>query len=433
MELHLDALLVKPFRFKIDNEGKKIIFNHLSIAIKELSSKLGCCEETLRKLKKERYMIRSDYLRKLIELSGISPYVLEKHIITVKRGDSNTEIEIKLPIMESPKLALLIAKGMGDGGISADWRFFYTNQQRELIDEVINNVQGVTGNTKYTLHFRKRNDCYELKFPPLIGIVLNYFGAPRGKKIYQDFTIPDWITTSNKEIKQEFLRALFDDESCVRNYRKTRAIILAFGKLKRYKESLENFMNEIKKILQEFEICTGKLCLQQEYKNRIMLRFGINKKENLFKFKKYIGFMHLKKVKILDEALKSYKDIQRNKRLILEIVEKSSKPLTTPQIANLANINKDLTYSHLVDLVRQNKIIKGKRCNPMMWGKENTVIRSKRESILREISSTPLSAKIIADKCMVDYKTASDLLHKLHKENLIKVNKNQRIYLWQNP
>ena len=302
MQLELKDLLISPFYFKLDNKGRKKIFSKINTDIEKLAKKIGCSKYTLKIFQNNYRFIRYDILKKLLILSNLNTNTIEKHVISVKRGCSNREVEINLPIKTSPELANLIAKGLGDGGISLDNRFFYTNQQIELINEVISNTNKAIGKNKHTIYFKNKSKCYEMKFSSVIGFVLNFFGVPIGYKIGQKVDIPIWIKEGNKEIKKMFIRGLFDDEACVNFIKSSRSrrIIFSISKRNKYAKSLTKFLKSLQDLLNEFKIKSNSISIQNKSEDKIVLRFTIQNKESLENYKKQIYFTHPKKRETLE-------------------------------------------------------------------------------------------------------------------------------------
>jgi len=429
MELGLSNLLVKPFFFKLSKEGKNKIFYDISYSTNELANKLNCSKNTILTIKKEDKLIRYDYLRKLLELSNLNPGEVEKYIIKVRRGDSNTEIKITLPIKESPELAFLVAKAMGDGGISSDIRFFYTNQQKKLVDGVIRNVREAIGVETYVLHFKKNSKCYEMKFPPIVGIVLHHFGVPIGKKVYQEFDIPDWIKSGDLEFKRQFIKALFDDEAFMGNDGKSRRIVFAMAKIKVYENSLVEFLSSTKMLLVCFGVTSTKIRLQEEHEDKLTLAFGVYGKDNLILYKESIDFDHPNKCKKLDCALSGYKDIHATKNLVLEIVKNSNNALNTTEVSLLAKINADLAYFHLNSLLMENKLNKI-NSSPAIWYSKEITIRGRKEILLEKLKSGSLSTTLISQRSGINYRTTLNCLHLLRNEGLIVSNKDKKNIIW---
>ncbi|MFH1209299.1 MAG: LAGLIDADG family homing endonuclease [archaeon] len=336
---------------------------------KSIAQEIGCCVETLKNFKnyKEKH-INSKFLKNLLSLLDIPINDAEKHVLSIKRGCSNRDVKLRLPIKAKPELALLMAKAFGDGSVLSDWRFHYTNTQLNLIKEVINAVTKSIGKTRYTLHKRSDRKIYEIKFSPVVGYILNLIGAPKSYKINQEFRIPNWIMDGDKNTKSYFLRGIFDDESCVNKSGRSKRILLAMGKINDYEDSLRNFLEQIQKLLLEFDISTGSIHIQQRYGNKVILRFGIYKKTNFENFKMFIDFTHTKKKRIIKDIINSYIDTHKTKKMVLETLKDVKYPLTTNEIAKLNKLRRRNAYEHLNNLFKED-IIKKIEVRPTMWFK----------------------------------------------------------------
>lgn len=283
--------------------------------IKNLARELDCCRDTVRFMKTGKTkFIKWQVVKKLIKIVGISAEELEPHILAVAGGKSGKPTEVDLPIYESSELALLVAKGIGDGSIETNkMRFSYWNTEPALIKEVCESVGVAIGKTRVTIT-KLKDGRIQAKFSPFIGFVLHFAGVPIGNKTLQSFDVPGWIVKNrNKKVKTAFLRGLFDDEGCVSYTKKsrTRRILLALGKSKKCKKSLLNFLDTVCNILNEFEISTGSITLQKEYTAscaKVMLRFGIYNKENIEKFAQRIRLTHPEKKRTFAIISNSYKN-----------------------------------------------------------------------------------------------------------------------------
>lgn len=93
------------------------------------------------------------------------------------------------------------------------------------------------------------------------------FGAPIAPKLYSRSTVPEWIFNSRKEVKQAFLRAIFDDDGSImysENF-PAKGINLYQTRHKSRINFLESLLNQIKQMLSEFGILSGKLMVSREY------------------------------------------------------------------------------------------------------------------------------------------------------------------------
>jgi len=318
--------------------------------------------------------IKWQVIKKLIEITRTSEEKVEQHILAIKSGDSGKITEVKFPIKKSPELALLVAKGMGDGTIEKNTlRFSFWNKEEELIEEVCDCVNKAIGKTKGTI-IKFSDGRIQVKFPPFIGFVLHKAGVPIGNKTLQEFDVPNWIKNGSKEIKASFIRGLFDDEACIKmksEKSRSREIILAQGKSIELEESLKKFFDSIKAMLLELKIKSGNITRQQilvdkNGKKKVILRFAIGGKENLERFLKEVGFTSLRKTERLKKTLESFVDIHKNRRKILKVLMENKK-ISAQKISKLTNINQKLVWVHLIRLAKENLIAKDNSKRPTLW------------------------------------------------------------------
>ncbi|MFH1978430.1 MAG: hypothetical protein ABIJ92_03830 [Candidatus Aenigmatarchaeota archaeon] len=305
--LSLDDLLTSDLYFNISKRGRREIIKTSNNTLPSIGNRKRKPILTLLfRLNKNMFM-RGDNLRFLLDEFNLSVRKFEANIVSIKRGNSgyNNPVEIKLPLKPTPELSLLISKCLGDGSVCSDWRFVYSNVEKRLINEVIECSRKCIGKSVYKVYFR-RNRIYEIKFPSVLGFLLVLMGASRGLKVKNRFRVPEWIMSGNKEIKSAFIKGIYDDESCVNYSQRSRRIILAMGKYEKHIDSLINFLNDIKALLNDNGIESGKINFQQKVKNTVILRFVIYRKVNFEKFQKCVGFSHPKKQKMLTKICNSY-------------------------------------------------------------------------------------------------------------------------------
>lgn len=428
----VDDILIQSIYFSLTKNCKKYISKKVLDVLNNSrkSKNRKKVIQILYALNKFKFL-RGDRLKILLNISKISSDKIIKDILLIRRGSCgyNKPLKIKLPIKANPKLSLLVAKTLGDGCICSDYRFIYDNKERILIDEVIKAVEDSIGITDYKIYLRK-SQCYEIKFPSIIGYILHLLGSPKGLKVKNNFDIPEWIRKGDKNIKSSFLKGLFDDEACVDFRGTSRRIILAMGKIEKHEKSLIKFFEEIKNMLNEFQIESKDIHFQEKTSNSVILRFSIYREDNFRKFEKFIGFSHPKKRDILSSILGSFIDKQKTKKSVLKIVNDSKRPLNTREIADMCNIDTDLAYYHLYNLARECKINKMSIANPMFWSNMGEDLITKEERILKVISHKPLSTREISKKSGVNYKYAIHLLHKLNEQGLVNGYKNPNFYVW---
>jgi len=433
MEIKLKDVMRNSFRFLIEDEFKLELFRKAikkERMIKNLAKKLRCPPDSIRIMRiGQTKFIKWQIVKKLAEIVGVSEEELKSRTLAIKGGMSGKITEVKFPIKESPELALLVAKGMGDGTIEKDkFRFSFWNNEETLIKEVCEYVKKAIGKTKATIN-KTKDRRIQAKFCPFVAFVLHKAGVPVGNKTLQDFDIPDWIKNGSKEIKTSFIRGLFDDECCVSidEKNRNRSIIFAQGKAISLHRSLENFFNSIKKMLLEFDIKTSNITKQEVFKDKngkekIVLRFAIHRKENLENFLNNIGFTHPQKYLKLKKAIESFIDIHKSKKAILQVIQNSARPLSTTEISNLTGINRNLVLFHLNDIFENGKVFKSNGRNPNFWFKENIALISNKEKVLKIVKDFgPLTVRRISKLANLNDKYTFNIVKKLSKRNMITI------------
>jgi len=209
-------------------------------------------------------------------------------------------------IKNSEKLTTLVrivAHLMGDGCVTKKY-FAYYNKNQLLIDnfekDVLNvfpKVHVTKGKVNSGTHFRMITNKSIIEF--LKSILPDYRS--------HTLSIPSMI--NNRDLKKEFLRALYDDEGCVG--------LRAFKKTNEIKRNLtlssnsRRLIEEIKLMLcNNFGIVSNKI--QTCVKNRDEKIFtnyvlSITGKSNFEKFREKIGFVHPEKSEKLTRMIYSYK------------------------------------------------------------------------------------------------------------------------------
>ena len=431
MEIKLGNLMRKCFRLLIEDEFKLNLFEKAITKMgtaQNLAKTLSCSRDSVRDMKTgQTRFVKWPIVKKLIELAEISEEELEQHVLAIKGGKSGKETKVKLPIKSSPELALLVAKGMGDGSIERkNFRFSYWNKDDALIKEVVVCVEKAIGQTRATIN-KLEDGRMQAKFNTFVGFVLHTAGVPTGNKTLQAFNIPDWIKNGSEETRAYFIRGLFDDEGCVHINAKhrTRNIIFAQGKVMHLRHSLVKFFTSIKQILLEFGIRTSNVTEQKFYKDKnerekIILRFSICGKENLENYRNKIGFTHPQKNMILKNAIESYVNIHKSKESILKIIQNATEPRSTTEISKLAHINRKLAFLHLNELSKNGKVFRSCGTSPIFWFRTVPSVISNREKVLKTLNdSGPLTAREISDMASIDDGCVFNIIEKLSDEGLI--------------
>lgn len=311
MRIKLKDVMRGSFRLFIESKFRLRLFEKAvekEGMIKNLAEKIGCSRDSIRLMKvgKTKF-IKWQTVKKLIEIVDISEEKLEPYILAIKAGKSGRINEVRLPIKESKEMAMLIAKGMGDGSIEKNFRFSYWNKDKNLIKEFCNIVNIVAGRSRITVNNLK-DGRIQAKCNPFVGLIAHLNGVPTGNKTLQGFNIPKWIRSDSKKMKASFIRGLFDDEAHVQFSKEygTRRITIVQGKWNEKEKTLENFLNSVRKMLSDLGIDSTEIREQENFidkkgRKKVMLGFSIYRKENLKGFYNVICFTSIyKKAKLKD-------------------------------------------------------------------------------------------------------------------------------------
>lgn len=237
--------------------------------------------------RRSAYFIKISLLMKLLELVGLTLEDIEKSVVGA--AYSKHMVKVRFPILASPKLASLVGHAIGDGYVSTE-RFKYVSKTKELVHEVkgfIHEIFGTEGSD-----FIDREIYYRVEFPGIVSRLLHLTGVPLGRKVTQEFKVPEWIKSGSKEIKSAFVKALFDDEGSFILGKKQQFISISMYKRKDLVDNHKEFLGDVRRILLELCIEPGKVFFMKEIRGTKEFGFGIYRKHSLMMFANQIGFTH---------------------------------------------------------------------------------------------------------------------------------------------
>ncbi|MDI6806711.1 MAG: LAGLIDADG family homing endonuclease [Candidatus Aenigmarchaeota archaeon] len=331
---------------------------------KELAKIVNVSYNYIKDIRKGRHLIRLDVLRKICDVAKVKLDDVEKNIIKVGSGGSIIH-NFTLPITITKELAGLVAHGFGDGHIDKKYTFHYCNSDEVLQERVVSFILKTFNLHSFYVRFSSYNvpvRCY----PFIVGYVLNILGVPKGNKTLQEFLVPSWLIHTNKACKRIFLRELFSDEGAVHKDTKNkrrRSISIAFSRKVEYMNSLKLFLEILRRMLLEFNIKSREVTEQKRYKDKegrekLVLGFDITGFRNLSLFKKEIGFSSPSKNADLDFILGSFQMNPANftRRLILENLQKTTKPKTTKEITEEIGKAYSTTKKYIRSLYKEGKV-----------------------------------------------------------------------------
>jgi len=244
------------------------------------------------------------------------PFSIRCYLKAVNRG----YFELDDPKFE--KLAYLVGYQMGDGNISRDccksW-FYGVDSDLSILNDFIEDF-GVSGNIKtYKINNGKMAVCDNAFTRLLISL-----GAPISDKTKQRTEIPKWIMAGNAGIKIKFLQGLFDSE--LNGFKRVNRgfsfqnLKFYTVKEKHYVKSGIAYLNQIKKVLWDFNISTSPVKKDRIYTrsrdNSIMIQiyFVIHSNYiNLHKFSVRIGFLfNTKRKESVDKVFNEIEILAKN-------------------------------------------------------------------------------------------------------------------------
>jgi hypothetical protein len=199
-------------------------------------------------------------------------------------------------------LARVVSHLMGDGCVSKRY-FAYYNKNQVLLENFKNDVKELFGE----IHFisgkvNSGTSFYMIQNKEVLNFLKSLIEDYRSFSLH----LPNFIKT--KELKKEFLKAIFDDEGCV-----ALRVFVKTGEIKRnitLCAKSEFFLSQIKGILEkEFIIKCNRLIKYVKKVNNKEFPYwvlSITGKDNFVKFKENINFYHPDKKNKLDLMISSY-------------------------------------------------------------------------------------------------------------------------------
>jgi len=315
-----------------------------------------------------------DLMIKLANKISVPLKELEKNIKEVryksnihKRGGNSGKpiINPKLPIVIDDNFAEILGHICGDGTISRSnikkgIYLKYINSEPVLIEKFKRLIKETFGKIEPNIQIRgggnyKRPNYY-LQYPSIVSMsVLKVFDyKPKG-----GMNIPDFIFGMSKKSKARFLRALFDDESCVIA---GKGISIGLKPI--------NPLKNIKLLIEELGIKTGNL-YSYKIPSGDMWRFSIGKMKSLKRFDKIIGFVHPSKSEKLKYTIYKKRRFERYdnsepKNKIINLL-KDKGELTADEISKELNRSKETIIQHLRNIHKDGLINNLNNQNRSVW------------------------------------------------------------------
>lgn len=321
----------------------------------------------------------TDFWLNMIKILDMPKLELSKNIVKVRSRDPKSVfLEIKqLPIRLSPELAMIVGHSLGDGHINVHSGIFnYTNTSLSLQRVVLNSIHDVfeikNHNENSRIHGQNQPKVYTWSYPKIVGDFLQLSGAPKGNKITQSYTIPEWIMGGNDRVKKAFIRALFDDEGTVKI--KGKELLIEFSKEESRAESLHKFLEQLAELLYASGIETTSIkrgnVISGKNGKTIQLILGIHGCENFKLFDSKISLDHPEKKKQMKLLIDSYKRFKLRNGVGQRLAyEKLVHPKTVVQLAHELNMSPIATYKHLRKLEAKGLVTRETtyRNKPIIW------------------------------------------------------------------
>jgi len=241
-------------------------------------------------------------------------------------------LPLKIEETEKFKTILRLFSWMyGDGTLGkADCYISLTGQKDDLsffAKEIENNLGF---GTKITFVQTKGNGiAYHLEIQGdgnrMLGRLLHAMGAPIGDRVKQVFYLPEWLISSPKWVKKEFLEILFANELQTPSLDKNKvsavkSMNLRLSKDKRFMENHKQFLSQIKELISEFGLDTSDISID---KGEFLRKDGIISKSagfpiltNHINFLKFANTFNLKYCRAKQES------IERVKKKVIEELSK---------------------------------------------------------------------------------------------------------------
>lgn len=334
-----------------------------------------------------------------------------------------------IPFALSSSISRLIAHTLGDGNVNDYGGIRYTNTNKKLIDEFVNDLESF-GKIDYRITFD--SNAHRVHVPKIVKLILDKFGL-------EDENY-DFILNTSKENQTAFVQALFDDEGNV-NVSGLRL----------------NITSSNKKLLEAVQVILRNLTIisRIRQKGTYVSRNDVIKKvwsieisglKNFRIFYLTIKLQHPNKRNELDKLMRFYKG-KRERRLrnelklqVLDLLKKKS--LTVYEIAEELKIPIISAQSHFLKLSQAGLLFavgrkrKGNQ-NAIIWsasrGEKNYASQLKHDRfskiILKEMNS-PKTTSQLSNKFS---RTPVDIfyhLRKLRDEDLVKMHKIRKGVLW---
>ncbi|MCI0503885.1 hypothetical protein L0Y65_04190 [Candidatus Micrarchaeota archaeon] len=249
----------------------------------------------------------------------------------------------RFPIRPSTTLAGLTAALLSDGHI--DWNtcdshprpkklVLYSNNPMEctwFLNGIFDlfRIRGKIVKYRPTTGFSNRESFKAIIYSAELARVFILLGLPAGDKTRQSYLVPSWIMNGSPEIKAEFLRVLFNfDGSISLRTRRESAIEMNYtmNKHKDFISNGEQFLSQLKTLLSQFGVSSGKIHIRYCAKEKYTLMLFITNGPSILRFHEKIGFLNDDKIQRLETAvfrINKYRRINQGAEILARLKDKS--------------------------------------------------------------------------------------------------------------
>lgn len=220
------------------------------------------------------------------------------------------------PLYPSKELAQLVAALITDGHI--DWNTYdgaprpkkillYSNKKSEcqwfldLVFDLFGERGKLIGYHSST-GFSKTSSFKAIVYCAQIARLLIAIGVPCGDKTKSKYLVPNWIMVGEKEIKKAFISVMFSFDGTIaqRTRRNTDVYLsITMNKHKNYLSNGKKIFLQIKTLLNEFGVFSGKIHIRPKPDDKFTLMLTASSQKSVINFLINIGFLNNEKHKRL--------------------------------------------------------------------------------------------------------------------------------------
>jgi hypothetical protein len=309
-----DSINRKVYCLFCSNPNAVYSVNDLLAAINDPTAKIEILPTILTRLYRKglvfrtRRQLTNGYLYSLNNSSKLNtlyydyvlPYDLkdkEKIILSMIKEDFDPLNEKVKPLFivadgSLPFLASLVGFSMTDGNLDEKLTKvrFFTRYQKDA-DSFVNDFKQHFPKEDFFVRDYKNHFRLDLCKASEFSRLLHQLGTPKGNKVTQPFLVPEWILNGPKEVKRSFLSAVFGGEGSAPFQNRWR-IQFVLSKSEEHLQNLLNFLNQIRSMLNYFDIKTTFIQVRKQDGRHFHSRFYVTGRENIHKFYNELTFLY---------------------------------------------------------------------------------------------------------------------------------------------